>query len=192
MGPSLSTAELNPLLERLRAGDRTALNELLQRVHARLQHLARHMLRDYGTVRRWVDTDDVLQNALVRLTRALEQWQPGSLRDFYHMAATQLRRELLDLARYHARRERGGLRPAGDMPTEPPAATDSSDLDQWSAFHESVEELPGEQREVVALRFYHGWPVSQIADFLQISERTVIRRSQAALWTLAGRCRLDD
>src|SRR5262249_31686133 len=30
-------------------------------------------------------------------------------------------------------------------------------LERWAAFHEAVETLPAEQREVVGLTFYHGW-----------------------------------
>jgi RNA polymerase sigma-70 factor (ECF subfamily) len=193
MSPPLSTSELRRLVSRWQGGDRTALDDLLRRVHDRLRQLARQMLRDFGRVRRWADTDDVLQNALLRLTRALEQWQPASTRDFYQMAATQLRRELLDLARYHARRERAGLRPPGDEIPEQAEPDDSSgDLHLWCQFHEEVERLPAEQREVVELRFYHGWSVAEVAEFLEISERTVIRRWQAALWTLAGRCGMED
>jgi RNA polymerase sigma-70 factor (ECF subfamily) len=62
----------------------------------------------------------------------------------------------------------------------------SGELERWRAFHEAVERLPDHEREVVALRYYHGWPVQQVAESLRISERTVIRRWQAALWRLAG------
>ena len=57
-------------------------------------------------------TDDVLQNAVVRLLRALEEVRPPSVRAFFGLAATQMRRELLDLARRY--QGRGGPGTAGD------------------------------------------------------------------------------
>ena len=44
-----------------------------------------------------VETGDVLQNALVRLLRAIEEVKPQTPRDFLTLATLQIRRELLDL-----------------------------------------------------------------------------------------------
>ena len=59
------------------------------------------MLREYSKVKRWEQTDDVLQNAMLRLHRSLVEVKPESPRQFYGLAATQIRRELIDLARHH-------------------------------------------------------------------------------------------
>jgi DNA-directed RNA polymerase specialized sigma24 family protein len=56
----------------------------------------------------------------------------------------------------------------------------ASDLDLWSAFHEQVEWLPAEEREVVGLTFYHGWTQAQIAELFGVDERTVRRRWRRA------------
>ncbi len=56
------------------------------------------MLRDYPRVKRWEDSDDVLQNALIRLLQALAAVKISTAKDFYALAALQIRRELLDLA----------------------------------------------------------------------------------------------
>jgi DNA-directed RNA polymerase specialized sigma24 family protein len=98
--PSAHTTQLHDWLERMRAGDLAARDELLRGLGARLERLARKMLRRFPGVQRWVETEDVLQNALLRLLRALEQVQPGSMREFFGLAAEQMRRELLDLARH--------------------------------------------------------------------------------------------
>ena len=97
---SVHTTQLHGWLERMRAGDLAAREEMLRRLSARLERLARKMLRRYPRVQRWTDTEDVLQNALLRLLRALEQVQPGSMREFFGLAAEQMRRELLDLAKH--------------------------------------------------------------------------------------------
>src|ERR1051326_1878602 len=97
---SFRTTQMHHWLERLRAGDLAARDELLRSVCPRLEHLARKMLRRYPSVQRWAETDDVLQNALLRLLRALQEVWPSSTREFLGLAAAQMRRELLDLARH--------------------------------------------------------------------------------------------
>jgi RNA polymerase sigma-70 factor (ECF subfamily) len=182
---SFNTVQLHDYLDRHRAGDREATDAFLRRVCGRLERLARGMLRSFPNVRRWTDTDDVLQNALVRLLRTLQGTQPESTRHFANLAALHIRRELLDLARhYRGRLDRADLGTPGD--SEGPAdATDphaslAGDLDLWSAFHEEVERLPAEEREVVGLAFYHGWTQAQIAELFQVDERTIRRRWRSA------------
>jgi RNA polymerase sigma-70 factor (ECF subfamily) len=69
-------------------------------VCGRLERLARKMLRRFPGVHRWAETGDVLQNALLRLLRALQEVRPESVRGFFGLVAEQMRRELLDLARH--------------------------------------------------------------------------------------------
>jgi predicted transcriptional regulator len=46
-----------------------------------------------ASVRRWADTADVLQNAQMRLLRALQEVHPQSMHDFYGLAAGLIQRE---------------------------------------------------------------------------------------------------
>ena len=62
----LGTTELQELLERSRAGDSTARERLAQSVMHRLEQLARQMLRGFPVVRRAEDTNDVMNDALMR------------------------------------------------------------------------------------------------------------------------------
>jgi hypothetical protein len=84
------------------------------------------MLGRFPTVRRWADTGDVLQSALVRLLGALKQVDVPSTRAFFGLAAEQMRRELLDLARHfhgphgYGARHAAPLAAAGAGPTTPP------------------------------------------------------------------------
>ena len=96
------TTEAGDLLERLRAGDVSARSSLIALAQGRFAALARAMLRRYPHVRRWEETDDLLQAALVRLHRSLAEVRPEDVPHFDNLAATQIRRELIDLARsYH-------------------------------------------------------------------------------------------
>ena len=96
---------LHEKLARMKAGDRDAANELMMGVYQRMVRLSRKMFSRFPNVGRWTDCDDVLQNALLRLLKTLETVRPNTMRDFYTLAAVHLRRELLDLARFFARRD---------------------------------------------------------------------------------------
>jgi RNA polymerase sigma-70 factor (ECF subfamily) len=146
------------------------------------------MLRHFPNVREWAETLDVLQGSLVRLLHTLQNLRPESTRHFFNLASEHVRRELLDLARRFggdrfARltlvgpsddSQRAGLDQAADR------ADESEDLELWRRFHEAVEQLPAEEREVIGLVFYHGWTQAQIAELFGMDERTVRRRWQSA------------
>lgn len=189
---SLHTAHLQDCLRRMHAGDAVAEDELLRAAGDRLERLARRMLRDFPNVRRCADTDDVFQGAVLRLLRSLRQLDraPASVRDFLGLAAAHIRRELLDLARRCATAKRRGdvrLDVADSSTGLDPAASveDRDELDDWRRFHEAVEKLPVQEREVIGLRFYHGWSEADIADLFGITERTVRRRWAAACTRLS-------
>src|SRR3954468_524031 len=95
------TGEAQELLERHRAGDPSARDGLIGLAQGRFVALARAMLRRHPHVRRWEETDDLLQAALMRLHRSLAEVRPGDVRHLDNLAAAQIRRELIDLARRH-------------------------------------------------------------------------------------------
>jgi RNA polymerase sigma-70 factor (ECF subfamily) len=184
--PLPDSVQLRPLLERYQNGDRQAGEELFWAAAERLEGFARHMLRDFPRLRRWVDTSDVLQGAITRLVCSLRTVRPTSMRDFFNLAATQIRRELLDLARYFHRRPDARAVHQAELSHDPlqlvpaPDVASQDDLELWAAFHERVEQLPVEEREVVGLMFYHGWTHAQIAELFRVDERTIRRRWRSA------------
>lgn len=190
---SLHTIQLRRWVERIRAGDLSAREELLRATYARLERLARKMLRGYPAVGRWEETGDLLHNSVLRLLRALREVDPTSVRDFFGLAAEQMRRELLDLARhYRARRMQkprcAAALDASDsgaaMPEPIDAAESPDELEKWCAFHEAAERLPIEEREVVDLIYYHGWTQAEAAEQLHVSKRSVQRHWSAAMLKL--------
>ena len=97
--------------------------------------------------------------------------------------------ELLDLARQIGGREGLGANHSSTPPGDGSASQayeaadrddDPAELERWTRFHEAVEALPVEEREVVSLAFYHGWTHGQIAELFGVDERTVRRRWRAA------------
>ena len=187
--PSFTTTHLRDWLSRARDGDAAARDELLRACWGRLERLAHAMLGQFPNVKRWTDTGDVLNSALVRLLHALERLDVRSTRDFFGLATEQMRRQLLDLARHYYGPHGYGARYAGplgptdsDGPGFEPAdpAESAEDLERWSAFHEAVGRLPEAEREVMGLIFYHGWGHDEIAELIGVDARTVRRRWLAA------------
>ncbi|MFM8890027.1 MAG: RNA polymerase sigma factor [Planctomycetia bacterium] len=183
--------ELAACLERLAGGDAKALDAIIELVSERLRLLAHRMLGRFPAVRRWEDTDDVFQNASLRLYRALGSMTIESPRSIMALAATQVQRELIDLARRHA----GPMSYAANHGTTVRAAPDASgraafhvdaspatdaNLDRWTLFHEAIDALPADLREVFHLVWYLGAEQKAIAALLGCSERTVKSRWRAA------------
>src|SRR5437868_4491862 len=137
------TIHLHDLIDRIQKGDDDARDELIRSVGNSLERLARKMLQRYPGVHRWEETGDVLQNALLRLLRAVQEIKPPTMRDFFALAAEQVRRELIDLAR-HYRSGKGlgrNLASHGDSilkrlePVDP--ETDNDNLARWEESHEA-------------------------------------------------------
>jgi RNA polymerase sigma-70 factor (ECF subfamily) len=182
----LHTTSMLKLVDRLRAGDVVAEDELLRRIERRVDRLCRKMLSQYFHVRRAEQTCDVLQGALLRLVSSLRELRPASTREFFGLATEHIRRELLDLTKYYRAQRRV---PEGGLPA-PLAASDKSgaghdpschdvrpdELEQWELLHKAIAELPTADREVVGLIYYHGWTQAETAELLQIDERTVRRK----------------
>jgi RNA polymerase sigma-70 factor (ECF subfamily) len=181
------TTEMQRQLERWAAGDVAARDRLLERAGQRLLTLTRRMLRGYPHLRRWEQTDDVFQSAVLRLYRSLGDVRPKSIGQFFGLATTQIRRTLIDLARHHfgpegaaARHESSfaGRDRSGHEGTAEPARTDEppETLDAWARFHEAVDALPADERDAFSLIWYGETTQVEAAELLGVTERTVLRR----------------
>jgi RNA polymerase sigma factor (sigma-70 family) len=184
------------LLNQLRQGENSARSELINHAHNRLLHLARKMLRNYPGVRRWEETEDISQDAMVRLFNALATWTPPSSKRFWNLLAMEIRRVLIDLARHyqgpeglganhHSDRVRRELDARGNAP-EPCSGCgeEPQTLLEWTEFHERVAALPEPERFVFDLLWYRGITQEEAANELGISLRTVRRRWHRAQLSL--------
>lgn len=192
LDPDLThAAAVDDCLARLAAGDLTARDRIIELCAGRLRILASRLLDRFPRVRRWDDTDDVFQNAALRLHRALGAVRLESPRAVLALAATQIQRELLDLARRyagpesHASNQETNLAPAAGDPDAPAlhverAADPRPPLDRWASFHEAIADLPADRRETFELVWYLGADQRTIARLLDCSERTVRNRWREA------------
>jgi len=186
-----NTTQLQYLLDQAAAGRNEAYDELIAQASQRLQKLTAKMLRNYPKLRRWEQTDDVFQNAVIRLHRSLGEVKPQSVRHFLALATTQIRRTLVDLARHHFgpqgqaakhHTDAGGQNSDGGNIVQNRADSDQrpETLQLWADFHEAVGNLGDEQRDVFELVWYGEMGRTDIAQLLGVSEPTVKRRLRAA------------
>ena len=184
-----SVKRTTELLQLWQAGDESARGRLLERCCNRLKCFAHRMLRQrFSHVGRWEETDDVLQRAMLRLYKSLEAVTLESGRHFYNLAATQIRRELIELARHYYGPQGLGTRHETDHPSDgvggrtipkherPDSSAEPSSLAEWTDFHRRIEKLPPEEKEVADLRWYQGLTHEEVAEVLHVDERTVRRR----------------
>ena len=180
-------------LERLADGDTSARDEILELCQERLRVLSHRLLGKFARVRRWDNTDDVAQNAAMRLYRALGETVPDSPRGLLGLMAVQIQRELIDLARKHAGPQswasnhdtnagvRGSERECRvDEAAQPDESREEIPIERWEEFHAAIEALPGDLREVFRMVWYLGLDRESAAKAMGCSVRTLGRMWQEA------------
>ena len=158
------------LVERARAGDHDAFTALVDATIARLDTVARLVLRDRELAR------DAVQDALIRAWRDL----PG-LRDPERFNAWLYRlttHACLDLARRRKRRvHEVELTPL----TEPFSGDTPSDVAERELLDEALRRLEPEWRAVVVLHYFVGMPLPEVASELRIPLGTAKSRLHRSL-----------
>ena len=188
-----SDTQLQGLLDQSLAGNPAAKETLLHHACDRLLKLTRKMFHGHPGLRRWTQTDDIFQGALVRLHRALSQTEVDTVRYFFNLATVQIRRELIDLSRKTFGPHGIGRNHHTDCQAPDDAGgslhqvcNEPEDLEAWEAFHQQIDELPEPEKEVFNLLYYEGLQQTEVAKLLEISERTVRNRWNRAKLFLAG------
>ena len=177
---SLNTGDLQLWVVELQAGRPNAAEGVFRTIQRSVQRLAGRAFKKFPRAGRFADLDDVIQGSLIRLLSTLRAIRPESTRQFYALTNTAIRRELLDLIKKYygpagAGTNLSGLSVGNESGELDPADEYRADLDDMTAFHSAVEKLPPEEREAFSLKYYHDWPLTDIADLFEVSVRTVQR-----------------
>jgi RNA polymerase sigma factor (TIGR02999 family) len=171
--------EITALLRRLSAGDRDAEAVLVPQVYQNLRGLAAAYLRRERPDHTLQPTA-LVHEAYIRLIGAQAiQWQDRS--HFFRVAASVMRRILVDDARNRKANKRGGGQikiPIEDS-VIPSAETPDLLIDVDAALVR-LSKIDARQAKVVELRFFGGLSEEEIASCLEISSRTVKRE-----WVMA-------
>jgi RNA polymerase sigma-70 factor (ECF subfamily) len=172
------TGEVTRLLGELGRGRKDAMNQLLPLVYDELHRLARsYFRRERGE--HTLQPTALVHEAYIRM---VDQKAPlESHGQFLAVAATQMRRILLDHARKHGAARRGS---AGQRVVLEDTMTiceqrplDMIALDQALR---RLEALDSEQARLVELRFFGGLSVEQTAEVMSVSPATVKRSWSSA------------
>jgi RNA polymerase sigma factor (TIGR02999 family) len=171
------SGEVTRLLGEIGQGQKDAVNQLLPLVYDELHKLAR------GYFRRERGEHTLQPTALVHEAYIKLVDQRGTIENRSHflaLAATQMRRILLDYARkYHAAR-RGSGQKVSLEDTMDIAADESLDVIALDLALEKLAALDPEQARLVELRFFGGLTVEETAQVLGLSSATVKRSWSSA------------
>lgn len=190
---------LESSFDALRCGDPATREQIVGLMTMRMRQMAHRMLRSFKAVRRWDDTDDVVQNASLRFLRALDETVPESPRHLLNLAALQIRRELIDLARKHRGAESYAMNHDSNTVSVDGEAVmrvtlaedlhvDDQGIDRWTTFHDCIDGLSVDEREVFDLAWYVGADQAEVAALLGCSVRTVKRRWDAVKQRIRDAC----
>ena len=162
-GPQEPGDVTGDLLDRARAGDEEALNELLERHVPPLKRWAS------GRLPRWArdiaDTSDLIQETIVGTLKHLDRFEhrgEGALQaDLRQAVINRIRNELRKLAsRGQAATLDSGIPDEGQSPLE--AAIAQETLDRYDA---ALQRLKADEREAVVSRIELGLSYAEIAEF---------------------------
>jgi RNA polymerase sigma factor (sigma-70 family) len=150
------------LLLRAREGDEAARNELCARYLPRLRRWAHGRLPLWA--REHLDTEDIVQDALMKSVRRLDSFTPAHEGAFCAYVCQALRNRLRDALRHAARRPSGyPLSP--DEPTPDPSPLEQAVGRQLVARYDAaLQRLRESDRELVVARVELGLDYSEIAD----------------------------
>lgn len=181
------SAESQCLTEKLitwrsRPDDQDAEAALWTACRKRMCFLGSKLLGSAPKVRRWEDTDDLVQNASIRLLEALKVAPIESDRHLLNMAAKKIREQFIDKLRHYS----GPRSPMRHHVTNSQRAADGERIDlieqaaaddmtsareseDWRRFHAAVDRLPEQEQEVFEMAWYLGADQKTIAKTLGYS-----------------------
>jgi len=177
-----ATDDITGILKDWSAGDANAAARLMPLVYEELRSLARNYLaRERAD--HTLQATALVHEAYLRLVgNAGMTWQDRT--HFYGVAARLMRQILVDHARAHNAAKRGGLQTkltldeARDLPDG-----NAVEIVALDSALENFGQLYLRKSQVVELKFFGGLDAKEIAEVLQVSEKTVLRDwNFAKLW----------
>jgi RNA polymerase sigma factor (TIGR02999 family) len=181
---SLAPQDLAQLLLKWRSGDKRALDEMTPVVYEELRRLARHFLAAERPDHTLQPTALVHEAYLRLIGQHAVDWRNRA--HFLAMAATMMRRILINHAQAHKAAKREGSVQMVALDEALGVPLDSRlDILHLNTTLERLTSLDEQQGRVVELRYFGGLSVEETAEVLGISPATVKREwSTARLWLM--------
>jgi RNA polymerase sigma factor (TIGR02999 family) len=172
-------SEVTEAISRLRSGESDAVKQVFQASYAELKRIAHARIYASNVSDRFA-TDSLLHESYMRLS-SLKSVDVPDRKRFYAYASKVMRNIVLQEIRDANALKRGGDR------TQVTLATDLVDLSARSGDVEAIddalrelEQLHPDWAALVEMRFFGGMTEQEIAETLDVSERTVRREWQKA------------
>jgi RNA polymerase sigma-70 factor (ECF subfamily) len=194
MSAEPTTAAVQRYLDAL-AGDQPAepiVRALLDRSVRRLQLLCTNLL--YRKYRRLtlppvnLQPEELLDAVVERLLQAMRSVRPQTVRQFFALVNQHMRWELNDVAR-RLDEQPSAVELREDM-VPAPASSCSALTPDGCRMLKAIDDLPEDEREVFGLLHVQGLTQAEAAEVVGVSVRTVQRRLNRSLLSLAEQ--LDD
>lgn len=169
------------------SGRTIARGALLESAIKRIRRMVRQEISRNPGIARWEDEDDLVQEVLIRVDRAVQDARPEHVGQFFVLVGQHVRWAAIDLVRKHfgaqgiGRHHQTGITPAREGSTE----NESDERIDSVRLHEVVDELDDDVRETWILHAYAGLTQDAIATVKDISTRTVQRQIVRAKLRLA-------
>ena len=182
-------AQITQLLGRMHAGDDAARNALFETAYEDLRRLARARLRGGGrnTV---LETTSLVHESYLRFLNAGEL-RAEDRRAFFAYASQVMRSVILNSVRERQAERRGGDAPMLTLATELVGniANDESTIEKVHEALEVLEKADARLAKVAVMRYFGGFSEKEIAETLEVTERTVQRDWEKARLILAAALR---
>lgn len=182
-------SELTELLGRVHAGEPDARDALFTLAYAELQRLARSRLRDGGR-NTLLDTTCLVHEAYLRFVSA-GQLRAEDRRAFFAYASQVMRSVIVNSVRERLAQKRGGGGRPLTLSTElgSNVAEDEETILRVHDALEVLERADSRLAQVAQMRYFGGYSEQEIAETLDVSERTVQRNWEKARLILAAALR---
>jgi RNA polymerase sigma factor (TIGR02999 family) len=169
-----SVADTTQLLRAWAGGDSHALQQLTPRVYRELRGVATHLLQNERPGHS-LQSADLVHEVYLRLVNARElEWQHRA--HFFAIAATLMRRILLDRARRIGAEKRGGKVHFLDLTrTLDVAQVQARELVALDDALDTLAAVDPRKARIVELRFFGGLSVKETAEVVKVSSDTVMR-----------------
>jgi RNA polymerase sigma-70 factor (ECF subfamily) len=195
------SSETLALVERARAGDAAALNELFARHHGLMVELARRKIGP--RLRQKEEADDLAQTTFREATRDFRQYQYRGDGSFLRWLVQILQNKIRDKAEYYGAtkrdvsRERPGderIGDSGDLKRYDPASRDLSVTqtlareEEFKILRSALEELSSDHRKAITLVFFEGLSLREAGERMdgrsEDAVRMLLRRAESRLLEL--------
>ncbi len=183
-----NAGEVTQLLQAAAAGDRAAMGRIHAILYPELKAMAHRRLRHEATGAA-LDTTALVHESYLRLLKN-DQLNLENRRHFMAYAARVMRSVVVDFVRQARAQRRGGGQLQVTFNTDVADSVESSagEIERLDELLSELAEIDPRLVAVVEMRYFAAFDIPQIADYLDVSDRTVQRDLEKVRLLLIDAC----